>query len=93
MGDPDCPNCAAEPGATCGNPLYICSTAHGHEHFEQYALAELLDDSGQVVGTTTTVITATCPRGTETNDEQSRQEPMKSHGCTPTYAERPNEPM
>ena len=49
MGDPDCPVCASEPGATCGNPLYVCSTAHGHEHFEDYALAELLDGSGQLV--------------------------------------------
>jgi cysteine-rich repeat protein len=49
MGDPECPNCSLEPGASCANPLYVCSTAHGHEHFEEYALAELLDGSGQVV--------------------------------------------
>ena len=49
IGDPDCPSCATNPGAACGNPLYVCSTAHGHEHFEEYALAELLDDTGAVV--------------------------------------------
>lgn len=49
LGDPDCPDCSTNPGAACANPLYQCSPAHGHAHFEDYALAELLDGTGQVV--------------------------------------------
>src|SRR6185436_14436252 len=37
--------------AACGNPLFECSTAHGHPHFEGFAKAELLDASNQVVVT------------------------------------------
>jgi cysteine-rich repeat protein len=49
MGDPGCPDCAQNPGAACTNPLYHCSPAHGHAHFEEYVLAELLAPGGQVV--------------------------------------------
>src|SRR6185295_19584142 len=48
MGDPGCPNCALNPGAPCANPLYVCSTAHGHPHFEGFATAELIDSNGLV---------------------------------------------
>lgn len=51
MGDPGCPDCALNPGAPCTNPLYVCSTAHGHPHFEGFAKAELLDANGVVVVT------------------------------------------
>lgn len=49
LGDPDCPDCSTNPGAACVNPLYQCSPAHGHAHFEEYALAELVDGTGTVV--------------------------------------------
>jgi cysteine-rich repeat protein len=51
MGNPGCPDCALHPGAPCANPLYVCSTAHGHPHFESFAAAELLDSNGVVVVT------------------------------------------
>ncbi|HJQ82438.1 MAG TPA: lysyl oxidase family protein [Candidatus Binatia bacterium] len=49
MGDPGCPDCSLNPGAPCANPLYECSTAHGHPHFEGFAAADLLDAANQVV--------------------------------------------
>lgn len=49
LGDPGCPDCALEPGAPCANPLYVCAPAHGHPHFEGYALGELVTASGDVV--------------------------------------------
>ncbi len=49
IGNPACPNCASNPGATCGNPLFECSTAHGHAHFDEYVLAELIDEDDNVV--------------------------------------------
>src|SRR5262245_33271420 len=27
LGDPQCPDCSTNPGVTCGNPLFECSTA------------------------------------------------------------------
>jgi hypothetical protein len=44
VGDPDCPNCIANPGAECGNPDFHCSPAggHNHAHFSNYARYELL---------------------------------------------------
>lgn len=52
LGDPGCPDCELAPGAPCANPLYVCSTAHGHPHFEGYAMAELIgpDDVVAAVG-------------------------------------------
>jgi len=43
IGDPQCPDCDSEPGATCGNPDFHCSPAngHGHAHFTNYARYEL----------------------------------------------------
>jgi Lysyl oxidase len=51
IGAPLCPDCALNPGALCGNPLFECSPAggHGHAHFEDYALYELLDATGTTV--------------------------------------------
>ncbi|HYD49083.1 MAG TPA: proprotein convertase P-domain-containing protein, partial [Terriglobales bacterium] len=49
MGSPGCPNCQAQPGAMCSNPLYVCSPAHGHAHFEGFAYGELLDSNFNVV--------------------------------------------
>ncbi len=49
LGDPGCPDCSSHPGAQCTNPLFICSPAHGHVHFESFARAELLDAMGDVV--------------------------------------------
>lgn len=49
MGDPGCPDCSTYPGVPCANPLYVCSAAHGHPHFEGYALAEVLDAQNHVV--------------------------------------------
>jgi hypothetical protein len=51
LGDPQCPNCASNPLAVCGNPNFICSPAsgHNHPHYSNYARYELLDASGQAV--------------------------------------------
>jgi hypothetical protein len=48
LGDPGCPDCTANPGAMCANPLFECSTAHGHVHFDSFAHSDLLD-ANQVV--------------------------------------------
>jgi hypothetical protein len=52
LGDPGCPPCAANPGAPCTNPLYVCAPAHGHPHFAGYADAELVraDDGVAALG-------------------------------------------
>jgi hypothetical protein len=52
LGDPGCPDCTQFPGAACTNPLYVCSTAHGHAHFGGYAKAELIapDNAVAAVG-------------------------------------------
>lgn len=49
LGDPGCPDCQGNPGAACTNPLYVCSPAHGHAHFEGFAVGELVDGHGTVV--------------------------------------------
>jgi hypothetical protein len=49
LGNPGCPDCATHPGASCTNPLFVCSPAHGHVHFEHFAHAELLDGNGMVI--------------------------------------------
>jgi hypothetical protein len=53
LGDPMCPDCHDNPGATCGNPGFLCSPAggHGHAHFIDFARFDLLDASNQLVGT------------------------------------------
>lgn len=47
IGNPQCPDCSTHPNEPCGNPLFVCSAAHGHPHFNGFAKAELL--SGQTV--------------------------------------------
>jgi cysteine-rich repeat protein len=49
LGNPGCPDCVANPGAPCANPLFVCSIAHGHAHFESFVRPELLDAQGTVV--------------------------------------------
>jgi len=49
IGDPGCPMCSTNPGAPCTNPLYICSTAHGHAHMESFMQADLRDLDGNLV--------------------------------------------
>ena len=49
LGNPQCPDCSVNPGASCTNPLFVCSPAHGHVHFESFSHTELLDQSNAVV--------------------------------------------
>ncbi|MFN2426341.1 MAG: lysyl oxidase family protein [Candidatus Binatia bacterium] len=49
LGNPGCPNCSLNPGATCTNPLFVCGTSHGHAHFEEFAQNEILDSEDNVV--------------------------------------------
>jgi hypothetical protein len=45
LGDPGCPaDCEANPGPTCTNELFECSPVdgHGHAHFSEYALYEVV---------------------------------------------------
>ncbi|HYC56268.1 MAG TPA: lysyl oxidase family protein [Candidatus Binatia bacterium] len=49
LGNPGCPDCRANPGASCTNPYFLCSTAHGHAHFEEFAIADLLTAAGEPI--------------------------------------------
>lgn len=49
LGDPGCPNCTLNPGATCTNPLFECGHSHGHAHFESFAKNQILDENDVVV--------------------------------------------
>jgi cysteine-rich repeat protein len=49
LGDPGCPNCALNPGATCSNPLFVCGESHGHAHFESFAKTQILDSGMNLV--------------------------------------------
>jgi cysteine-rich repeat protein len=49
VGSPGCPPCHQNPGALCDNPLFVCSTAHGHAHFQSFILPELVDEDGVLV--------------------------------------------
>lgn len=51
LGDPQCPDCASNPLASCGNPNFMCSpsSGHNHPHYSNYARYELLDASGASV--------------------------------------------
>lgn len=51
LGNPGCPNCSLNPGATCTNPLFVCGTSHGHAHFEEFAQNVVLDADDNVVAT------------------------------------------
>jgi CDP-diacylglycerol--glycerol-3-phosphate 3-phosphatidyltransferase len=52
LGNPGCPNCASNPNVVCGNPLFICSPAggHNHPHYQNFMRYELLDPNGVQVG-------------------------------------------
>jgi CDP-diacylglycerol--glycerol-3-phosphate 3-phosphatidyltransferase len=52
IGDPQCPDCAANPGAICGDPEFICSPAggHNHPHYGNFLRYELIDGQGAQVG-------------------------------------------
>lgn len=52
LGDPDCPDCAANPGAICGDASFICSPAggHNHPHYDNFLRYELIDRHGAQVG-------------------------------------------
>ncbi len=52
IGNPRCPNCAANPGAICGDPLFFCSPAggHNHPHYQNFLRYELIDSRGEQVG-------------------------------------------
>lgn len=52
LGDPHCPSCALNPGASCGDPLFECSPAggHGHPHYLNFLRYELIDSRGANVG-------------------------------------------
>jgi hypothetical protein len=43
IGNPDCPDCRAHPGATCGNPQFVCSSGLYKAQFRSAARFELLD--------------------------------------------------
>ncbi|HTO09342.1 MAG TPA: lysyl oxidase family protein [Myxococcota bacterium] len=53
LGDPMCPNCLTHPDEVCGNPLFICSPAGGHDHphyqdFLRYEIVDPNDPNGTV---------------------------------------------
>ena len=52
IGNPHCPDCVANPGATCGDPSFICSPAggHNHPHYDNFLRYELVDEHGAQAG-------------------------------------------
>jgi hypothetical protein len=91
IGDPMCPDCDAFPGALCANPdfEFHCSPAdgHGHGHYTNYAVYDLLDASEQVVATGGKLgfclIDTSCDNGTPTFGSCDFQ--GLSAGCTDVY--------
>ena len=52
LGEPMCPTpCSSHPMEVCGNDLYICSPAqgHNHAHYANFSRYELVDPSGETV--------------------------------------------
>jgi len=49
LGDPQCPDCATNPGAACTNPLFVCGTGHVRPLVASFARPELVDQDGNVV--------------------------------------------
>ncbi len=49
IGNPGCPDCVANPGAPCTNPLFVCSPGLQVSHYRAAARFELLDPSGRTV--------------------------------------------
>lgn len=87
LGDPGCPDCSLFPGAACANPLYVCSTAHGHAHFGGYAKAELItaDDTVAAVGRKIgfCVLDLECPN--TTTPQYSCEYQGLTAGCADVY--------
>lgn len=89
IGDPMCPDCDLNPGAVCGNTSFHCSPAdgHGHGHYTNYAVYDLLDASEQVVATGGKLgfclIDSFCDNGTPTFGSCGFQ--GLSAGCTDVY--------
>jgi hypothetical protein len=91
IGDPMCPDCDAFPGALCANPdfEFHCSPAdgHGHGHYTNYAVYDLLDASEQVVATGGKLgfclVDTSCDNGTRTFGSCDFQ--GLSAGCTDVY--------
>jgi hypothetical protein len=52
LGNPGCPDCAANPGAVCADASFICSPAggHNHPHYDNFLRYELIDAHGAQVG-------------------------------------------
>lgn len=52
IGNPGCPNCFLNPGATCADPDFLCSPAggHNHPHYQNFLRYELIDSRGEQVG-------------------------------------------
>ncbi|MDH3623526.1 MAG: PQQ-dependent sugar dehydrogenase [Myxococcales bacterium] len=55
LGAPSCPNCSSSPGASCGNPNFVCSPpgGHGHPHYDNFARFDLVDTVTRAVVATT----------------------------------------
>ncbi len=49
LGDPECPDCATNPGVACTNPLFVCGTGHVRPLVASFARPELVDLEGNVV--------------------------------------------
>jgi hypothetical protein len=49
IGNPGCPDCTQNPGASCQNPLFVCSNGLNVAHYRAAARFELLDPSGNDV--------------------------------------------
>jgi phosphatidylglycerophosphate synthase len=53
LGNPECPDCLLNPGAICGNPLFECSPAggHNHAHYQNFLRYEIVDPNNVVAAT------------------------------------------
>lgn len=49
IGNPGCPDCVQNPGASCQNPLFVCSPGLQVVHYRSAARFELLDPAGSDV--------------------------------------------
>jgi len=74
IGDPGCPDCTQNPGATCANPWFMCDPGLYTAHFTSAARFELLDPSG-------TDVVVGAKRGYCFNDDAC------TGGATPQYTQ------
>ncbi|HTO54613.1 MAG TPA: lysyl oxidase family protein [Myxococcota bacterium] len=53
LGNPMCPDCEFNPSVVCGNPLFECSPAggHNHAHYQNFLRYEVVDPNGIVSAT------------------------------------------